>query len=103
MAWLLREAVGRKNLGGGMLKAEAVDLKEIPLVMKLGRVNEVKKLVSRMRDRDALDTISEIETEEHQEIDELVFDHLMLSKKLRIHVVEGLKRKLIERQCKSQT
>lgn len=29
--WLLREISGRKSLGGGMLKAEAVDLKQFPL------------------------------------------------------------------------
>ena len=29
--WLYREITGRKNLGGGMLKAEATDLKTLPL------------------------------------------------------------------------
>jgi hypothetical protein len=103
VAWLLREAAGRKNLGGGMLKAEAVDLKEIPLFMTLSRLSEIKKLASYMRDRDALDTVSEIETEEHRAIDELVFDHLGLSVEKRKRVVDDLRQKIMDRMSKSET
>ncbi|MFB6307241.1 MAG: Eco57I restriction-modification methylase domain-containing protein, partial [Flavobacteriales bacterium] len=35
VGWLLRETSGRKNLGGGMLKAEAVDLSYYPLYLNI--------------------------------------------------------------------
>ena len=103
VAWLLREAAGRKNLGGGMLKAEAVDLKEIPLFMPLSHQSEIKRLASQMRDRDALDTVSEIETKEHRAIDEIVFEHLGLSLKQQTLVVDSLRQKIIDRMSKSET
>ena len=31
LAWLFREVTGRRNLGGGMLKAEATDMKMLPV------------------------------------------------------------------------
>lgn len=103
VVWLLREAAGRKNLGGGMLKAEAVDLKEIHLFMLLSQQSEIKRLVSQMGDRDALDTVSEIETKEHRAIDQIVFDHLGLSLKQQMLVVDNLQQKIIDRMSKSET
>jgi type I restriction-modification system DNA methylase subunit len=101
--WLLREAAGRKNLGGGMLKAEAVDLKEIPLLMNIGHLNEIKKLFVKLSERDALDSISEIESEEHRLIDEIVFDYLDLSFEKRKLVVGGLRQKIMDRMSKSES
>ncbi len=103
IAWLLRETTGRKNLGGGMLKAEAVDMKELPLYMALGCSKEIRDLVEKVRDREAMETIHEIDTDEHKQIDAIVFDCLKLPKEKRILIVEGLRNKIISRANKART
>ncbi len=101
--WLVREATGRKNLGGGMLKAEAVDLKDVPFFLRLARTKEIESLAYQLRDREAFDTLSEIETPEHKTIDDLVFGQLGIPNETRQLIVDGLKRKVSERHSKSQT
>lgn len=44
--WLLRECSGRTNLGGGMLKAEATDLKSLPLYFDFPNIAEIRKIFS---------------------------------------------------------
>lgn len=43
-ASLLRECSGRTNLGGGMLKAEATDMKFFPLLYKFSNMEEIKNI-----------------------------------------------------------
>ncbi|MBX3458569.1 MAG: Eco57I restriction-modification methylase domain-containing protein [Planctomycetes bacterium] len=103
VTWLLREATGRKNLGGGMLKAEAVDLRELPLLLDLSSVSEIKAIAAKLRHREAADTLTELDTDEHKKIDDIVFRHLELSAEMRQQVVIGLRRRLRERQNKSKS
>lgn len=44
LLWLLREYTGRCNLGGGMLKAEATDLKSLPLCFRFGNIQEMQDI-----------------------------------------------------------
>ena len=103
LTWLLREVTGRKNLGGGMLKAEAVDMKELPLYIEMDCTEEIKAIIHKVRRREAMETTLELETAEHKELDELVFDSLKLPREKRSLIVEGLRNKIISRASKAQT
>ena len=101
--WLLREISGRKNLGGGMLKSEAVDLENMPVYMDFQNTEEIKKLLEKLSKRQALNTINEIETNEHKRIDEIVFDYLRLKESQRQNVISTLKQKIADRERKATT
>lgn len=103
IAWLIREISGRKNLGGGMLKAEAVDLKSFPIYMNFGRLSDIRSIRGELRKREALDTVSEIETPEHRQIDKMVFDYLNIEYNRRIELIDLLRKKILERTEKSKT
>lgn len=103
VAWLLREASGRKNLGGGLLKAEATDLNQFPLYCEFGKPTEILNIYNQLKKREALETIAEIDTPEHVRIDNLVFAFLKASDSLRSRIIETLKNKINERNKKSRT
>jgi hypothetical protein len=103
ICWLIREVSGRKNLGGGMLKAEAIDLKAFPLLYDFDKEVELKRIHSKLADREAKKSIEELETLEHQKIDDIVFDHLGLKHSMRNELLSLLKQKIIERETKSKT
>jgi len=103
VAWLIREVVGRKNLGGGMLKAEAVDLKSFPIYLNFGQLSDIRSICDELRKREALDTVSEIETPEHRRIDKMVFDYLNIEYNRRIELIDLLRKKILERIEKSKT
>lgn len=103
IAWLLREISGRKNLGGGMLKAEAVDLKAIPILYNLNAQNDIVSIMKILNRREVFDTLTEIETEEHKKIDKIIFDYLELNDKERKYILDELKNKIINRSNKSKT
>jgi hypothetical protein len=102
-AWLLREIAGRKNLGGGMLKAEATDLAALPLYLDIGNTHAIRHIVDALRKREAKESIAELETEEHRAIDDLVFGALSLGRLKREQIVNSLKRRLDERAKKART
>jgi hypothetical protein len=103
VAWLLREATGRKNLGGGMLKAEAVDLKSLPLYIDLKATDEIKSIARQLSKRQALPTIEEIDSEEHRSLDALVFSRLSMESRKRQSIIGSLKQTIADRMCKAQT
>lgn len=103
VAWLLREISGRKNLGGGMLKAEAVDLKAFPILYEFNAITEIQNIKEIINKRDVLDTLTEINTEEHKKIDKIVFDYLELNEYEREYVLSELKSKILSRSQKSKT
>lgn len=103
IAWLLREASGRKNLGGGLLKAEAADLNQFPIYFEFGMSSEIQDVYNRLKGREALKTIVEIDTPEHAKIDDLVFTFLKVSDSLRLRTIDTLKNKISERNKKSRT
>ena len=75
-AWLYREITGRKNLGGGMLKAEATDLRQLPMNIEFGRMVDVRDVFSRIRNREPLPVQEEVYTDEHLLIDDVVATEL---------------------------
>lgn len=102
ICWLIREKFGRKNLGGGLLKAEAIDLKEIPLFFKFDKIDEIRKLVEKASLRKVQNGLDELEEDLHKNIDEIVFDYLALSKGMREYVKNAFSALISERTQKSK-
>jgi len=93
IGWLIREISGRKNLGGGMLKAEATDLKNYPIYFDLkSNLPEIERLYRKLSERQAESILTELETEEHKQIDSIIFDKLEFNNDERIR----LRKKFIE-------
>ncbi len=91
--WLLRETSGRKSLGGGMLKAEAVDLKQFPLYFDFVNTNKINELIEQAENKKVLNSLDEIETEFHKQIDDLFYVELNIP----TNIQEYIKRKFIEK------
>ncbi len=103
IAWIIREITGRKNLGGGLLKAEATDLKDIPIYFDFSEIDDIKKIYEKLKKRQALSTIDEIETPEHKKIDKIVFDYLGVMNNQRELIIEQLRGCILSRISKSRT
>ncbi len=101
--WLIRELSGRKNLGGGMLKAEATDLKSFPLYFQFKEIEIIGKLFNHLSDKEALSPIEEIQTQHHQQIDRIVFNYLKINLEQQTEIVESLKQQILTRSAKSKT
>jgi len=98
--WLLREISGRKNLGGGLLKSEAADLKSFPVYFPLQvKKGDFKSILA----REALDTINEVETIDHQQIDKVIFDYLEFEELKRKECIEHLRDAISFRYSRSIT
>ena len=78
-AWLFREITGRRNLGGGMLKAEATDLKSFPIGFRFDFADEARALYDQLQNRSPLKIGNEVETPEHLAIDDLVSEYFGFS------------------------
>jgi len=102
IAWLIREISGRKNLGGGMLKAEAIDLKPFPLYLHFEATSQIREILNSLRSRQALDALMELDTHEHRQIDEIVFDYLDIDTRYGRAITDLLKDKIRERIRKSR-
>ena len=72
LVWLYREVTGRKNLGGGLLKAEATDMKTLPLDCRFDFSDEARTVFDVLRKREPLPADQEVYTDEHLAIDEMV-------------------------------
>ena len=70
--WLFRELTGRRNLGGGMLKAEVTDMKRLPTRFTFDFHVEAREVFDRLQARHPLPVEQEVYTEEHLIIDDLV-------------------------------
>ena len=89
--WLYREITGRKNLGGGLLKAEATDMKSLPVNFDFDFAGDARKVFNRIKNREPLPVSEEVCTEEHVMIDEIVADYLGFRK-----LEEKIKNELVE-------
>jgi len=103
IGWLLREISGRKNLGGGLLKAEAADINQFPVYIDFYDQAGIKSILKRVEDREVLDTIEELDTTEHIMIDDIVCNRLGITDQLRHRIVDALKRRVLMRSLKSIT
>ncbi len=89
--WLFREITGRKNLGGGLLKAEATDMKMLPINFNFDFGQEAKQVFAKLKDREPLPVSKEINTDEHLFIDDMVADYFGFQDRL-----EDIRNTLIE-------
>lgn len=102
LLWLLREVTGRTNLGGGMLKAEATDLKGIPLCFDFDPA-KVSKIYSTVRGKKLSTSLSEtISDPQHQAIDDIVLTALGLENSAD-YIVNSLISRVMNRMNKSRT
>ena len=74
--WLFREVTGRTNLGGGMLKAEASDMKLLPVGFDFDFVDSAKEVLSMLQEREPLPVEHEVYSREHLLIDDMVAEFL---------------------------
>ena len=86
-----------------MLKAEATDLKSFPLYIQFNKQNEIIKIYEALSKRQAKDTIEEVFSAEHKQIDKLVFDYLGLSLDIRNRTIAYLEKIINERHEKSKS
>ena len=86
-----------------MLKAEATDLKFFPLYMQFNKQNEIIKIYEALSKRQAKDTIEELCSAEHKQIDKLVYNHLGLSLDIQNKTITYLKKIINERYAKSRS
>ncbi len=101
--WLLREITGRTNLGGGMLKAEATDLKSIPICYNFKRPSEILALYMAVKDK-VIDTSISItlNDNQHKMIDAIVLKFFRLEKE-ESYIVSMLQDMVFRRMKKSKT
>ena len=86
-----------------MLKAEAVDIESFAVYMELNKLQEIKSVMKSLEKREALQTVLEIDSDEHKKIDDIVFGYLGFSDSERSQIVETLKMKVGSREKKSRT
>ena len=73
--WLFREITGRKNLGGGLLKAEATDMKMLPIAFDFDFSADARRIFHALKNRAPLPVTEEVGTKEHLLIDDIIADH----------------------------
>ena len=76
--WLFREITGRKNLGGGLLKAEATDMKALPVDFRFDFADDAKEVFDSIKSREPMPVSEEIYTKKHLLIDDMVADYFDL-------------------------
>lgn len=80
LCWVLREFTGRCNLGGGMLKAEATDLKKIPLCFIFDNIEEIRSIYSICHNEKVPTNIDlAVSSSIHERIDNIVYNFFGLS------------------------
>ena len=101
--WLLREITGRTNLGGGMLKAEATDLKSIPICYNFNKPSEIFALYMTVKDK-VIDTsiLATLNDNQHKMIDAIVLKFFGLGKE-EAYIVNTLQDMVFRRMKKSKT
>ncbi|MDR1964139.1 MAG: N-6 DNA methylase [Planctomycetaceae bacterium] len=94
--FLYREISGRKNLGGGLLKSEAADIKLFPLYFPITDTKSIFSLLKKMGTpvhlRERLNTAIQ------KEIDQLVFSYFAIPPKLQSKIINELLR-LFDFRC----
>ncbi|WP_020003913.1 Eco57I restriction-modification methylase domain-containing protein [Brachyspira innocens] len=102
LGWLLREITGRNNLGGGLLKAEAFDLQNIPCIFNID-LKKAKTLYKKVENISILNYNEEINTEHHKEIDNIIFDSINLNNEEREYIISKFIEVIEQRKSKSNT
>ena len=101
--WLLREITGRTNLGGGMLKAEATDLKSIPICYNFNKPSEILAIYMSVKDKVIDTSISAtLNDNRHKMIDAIVLKFFGLDNE-ESYIVNTLQDMVSRRMKKSKT
>ena len=101
--WLIRELTGRTNLGGGMLKAEATDLKAIPICYDFGQDEVILSIYNRAHNKRISTKIEETLADDvHCQIDNIVNQYLNIADRQEF-IKETLKTRILLRKKKSRT
>jgi hypothetical protein len=101
--WLLREITGRTNLGGGMLKAEATDLRSIPMCFNFNRPSEIQSIYMTVKEKVINTNISvTLNDAQHCMIDTIVLNYLGLEKE-ETYIKNMLQNMIDRRMKKSKT
>ena len=79
LVWLFREITGRKNLGGGMLKAEATDMKTLPVNFNFDFADDAKHVFDLIKTREPLPVSEEVYTKEHLILDDMIGSYFGIS------------------------
>ncbi|NCX95039.1 MAG: class I SAM-dependent DNA methyltransferase [Chitinophagia bacterium] len=104
IGWLMRELYGRKNLGGGMLKAEAIDLKEIPVLYDFSKfTHQINICFTNTIGQEAQQSLSEMDSDIHQQIDDIVFEAFGYTNFEKDALLKLLKRTIMEREEKARS
>ncbi len=99
---LFREIAGRKNLGGGLLKSEASDLKKINLYYNFANSHEIKEIYDEMKNKEVKDVFLNSQEEFQKKIDFIVLKHFNEEKNLS-KISEFFLEKVRRRELKSKT
>jgi tRNA1(Val) A37 N6-methylase TrmN6 len=78
---LIREITGRTNLGGGMLKAEATDLKYFALNHKLTDIDKIKCILEKTKNKQSKKIKNLLEERTTLELNKIVFNYLEINDK----------------------
>jgi hypothetical protein len=85
IGWLIVELTGRSSLGGGMLKADPIEYRHMPILRKEFFPDRCEFL-----DREVQQIKKEINKPDRCLIDDIIFDELKLSKGEREAVYEAV-------------
>lgn len=88
--FLYRELSGRKNLGGGLLKSEAADIKQFPLYFPIADRETILSVANEMGK--PVNLLDRLETSDQKKIDELVFSYFEIEPELQSKILNELLR-----------
>ncbi len=100
LGWLIRELYGRKNLGGGMLKAEAIDIKNIPCIFDID-IKSAANIFEKSKSNKIENYTIEIESEIHKSIDDLLYKTMAITSDEAVYIKELFLSLIKNRQTKS--
>jgi hypothetical protein len=103
IGYLIREISGRTNLGGGMLKAEATDLKYFPLYYDFKKEKNIEKIVQALSSQQSSSVVKLIQEPFHAAIDDIVFDYFDMQNSDRKEVQSILIELVTTREKKAKT
>jgi hypothetical protein len=86
--FLYRELSGRKNLGGGLLKSEAADIKQFPLYFPIADKETILSITSEMGE--PINLPNRLETSVQKKIDALVFSYFGIESEFQTKIISEL-------------
>lgn len=102
LLWLLREVTGRTNLGGGMLKAEATDLKSIPICYDFHKYDKIVDVYNHLKwNHMSTNLLNTLQDAHHKEIDNIVLSSFGLEMETE-YIVQQLVKMVNNRMNKSK-